>query len=112
MLAVVTNRADRPAADLDRDRLRRRADRRDPFRRAARGAPQIVGSGQGSVGTRDILAELPALAEQITNGTFDIDARAVPLADVEQAWADAADTNQRIVRHAPDPAGGTPSWRA
>jgi hypothetical protein len=58
---------------------------------------QIVGSGQGSVSSREILAELPALAEQITSGTFDIDARPVPLRDVEQAWADAARTTQRIV---------------
>jgi len=58
---------------------------------------QIVGSGQGSVGTGAILAELPALAQQITNGVFDIDARPTPLSDVEQAWADAARTTQRIV---------------
>ena len=58
---------------------------------------QIVGSGQGSVTAREILAELPALAQEITNGTFDIDARPTPLADVEQAWADAAHTTQRIV---------------
>jgi hypothetical protein len=55
---------------------------------------QIVGSGQGSVSTREILAELPALAEQITNGAFAIDAHPVPLADVEQAWAATA---RRIV---------------
>jgi NADPH:quinone reductase-like Zn-dependent oxidoreductase len=55
---------------------------------------QIVGSGQGSVSTREILAELPALAEQITNGAFAIDAHPVPLADVEQAWAA---TGRRIV---------------
>ncbi len=57
---------------------------------------QIVGSGQGSVPTRSILAELPELAAQITNGTFRIDARAVPLADVEAAWKDS-DSTQRIV---------------
>jgi len=75
---------------------------------------QIVGSGQGSVSTREILAELPALAEQITNGALDIDARPVPLADVEQAWADSAATSQRIVL-VPNPrfqphqaAGGAP----
>jgi NADPH:quinone reductase-like Zn-dependent oxidoreductase len=56
---------------------------------------QIVGSGQGSVPTRDILAELPALATEITNGTFQIDARPVPLADVETAWKDTGD--RRIV---------------
>jgi NADPH:quinone reductase-like Zn-dependent oxidoreductase len=57
---------------------------------------QIVGSGQGSVPTRDILAELPAIVDEITDGAFDIDARAVGLADVEAAWADAAAT-QRVV---------------
>lgn len=58
---------------------------------------QIVGSGIGSVSSRDMLAELPALAQQITSGTFDIDARPVALADVEHAWADAARSAQRIV---------------
>jgi NADPH:quinone reductase-like Zn-dependent oxidoreductase len=57
---------------------------------------QIVGSGQGSVPTRDILTELPALVDEITGGAFDIDARAVPLADVEAAWNDTG-TSQRIV---------------
>ncbi len=56
----------------------------------------IVGSGQGSVPTRDILAELPILISEITGGTFDIDARAVPLAEVEAAW-NATVTDQRIV---------------
>jgi NADPH:quinone reductase-like Zn-dependent oxidoreductase len=57
---------------------------------------QIVGSGQGSVPTRDILAELPAIATEISNGGFELDARAVPLADVEAAWNDT-DSGQRIV---------------
>jgi NADPH:quinone reductase-like Zn-dependent oxidoreductase len=55
----------------------------------------IVGSGQGSVSPREYLAELPALAEQITAGTFNVDASAVPLADVEQTWT--ATTKQRVV---------------
>jgi len=59
--------------------------------------PEIVGSGQGSVSTREVLAELPALAQEITNGSFDIDARPTPLTDVGQAWADAAHATQRIV---------------
>ena len=58
---------------------------------------QIIGSGQGSVSTREILAELPALAQEITAGRFEIDARAMSLTDVEQAWADAAGPAQRIV---------------
>jgi hypothetical protein len=57
---------------------------------------QIVGSGQGSVPARDILAELPGLATEITSGTFQIGARTVPLADIEAAWT-ATDTDQRLV---------------
>jgi NADPH:quinone reductase-like Zn-dependent oxidoreductase len=57
---------------------------------------QIVGSGQGSVSTGGILAELPALADEITSGTLRIDARAVPLADVTSAWKDT-DSAERIV---------------
>jgi NADPH:quinone reductase-like Zn-dependent oxidoreductase len=56
----------------------------------------IIGSGQGSVGGHEYLAELPALAEAITAGKIDVDARAVPLADVEQAWADTG-ASHRIV---------------
>ena len=98
MIAVVTDRADRgqpltwieigsvagPTAMIPSAALR-----------AAR--LQIVGSGQGSVSTREILAELPALAHQITTGAFDIDARPIPLTSVEQAWADTARAAQRIV---------------
>src|SRR6202044_382305 len=47
---------------------------------------QIVGSGQGSVSTRDILAELPAIAEAIISGALRIDARPIPLRDVTSAW--------------------------
>lgn len=57
---------------------------------------QIVGSGQGSVPTRDIVAELPALATEITSGALHIDARAVPLTEVEAAWNDK-DAEQRVV---------------
>ena len=98
MVAVVTDRADRgkpltwieigsvagPTALIPSAALR-----------AAR--LQIVGSGQGSVSTREILTELPALAQEITKGTFEIDARPTPLIQVEQAWADATHTAQRIV---------------
>jgi NADPH:quinone reductase-like Zn-dependent oxidoreductase len=98
MVAVVTSRADRgkpltwievgsvagPAAAIPSAALR-----------AARLA--VVGSGQGSVSTRAILTELPVLAHEIASGAFEIDARPVPLADVERAWADAARTRQRIV---------------
>ena len=57
----------------------------------------IVGSGQGSVPTRDILAELPALAAEISAGAFDIRARPMPLDAVEQAWGIAQTTPDRLV---------------
>jgi hypothetical protein len=64
---------------------------------ALRGARlQIVGSGQGSVPTGDIVAELPDLAAEITQGSFQIDARNVPLADIETAWRDTG-SSQRLV---------------
>ncbi|WP_029136025.1 quinone oxidoreductase family protein [Nakamurella lactea] len=57
---------------------------------------QIVGSGQGSVPTRDILAELPDLATEIASGKLRLDARGVPLADVGSAWAETG-RDERIV---------------
>jgi hypothetical protein len=58
---------------------------------------QIVGSGIGSVPGRDIVGELPALVKEIVRGTFSIAAKAISLSDVEQAWAEATHTNERIV---------------
>lgn len=58
---------------------------------------RIVGSGQGSVSTRDILSELPGLAEELSGGSLSIEARAVPLDDVEDAWNTPADSTERIV---------------
>jgi hypothetical protein len=57
----------------------------------------VVGSGQGSVPTRDILTEQPALAAQISEGTFDIGARPVPLNTVEQTWTAPATSQDRLV---------------
>jgi NADPH:quinone reductase-like Zn-dependent oxidoreductase len=57
---------------------------------------QLVGSGQGSVPTRDIVAELSDLATAITSGAFPVDAKAVPLSDVATAWADSG-SDQRLV---------------
>lgn len=62
----------------------------------------IVGSGQGSVSPRDILAELPALATEVTTGDYDIAARAVPMTDVAEAWTEAAHTHDRLVITPPE----------
>jgi NADPH:quinone reductase-like Zn-dependent oxidoreductase len=58
---------------------------------------QIVGSGQGSVSASEIVAELPALAREISSGTFALGIRAVPLADVERTWAESVGSKERIV---------------
>ena len=98
MIALLTSRADRHKP-LTWIQIGSVAGPTAPIPSAALRAArlQIVGSGQGSVSAREYLAELPALAEQIAVGTFDVDARAMPLSDVEQAWAAAADAGKRIV---------------
>ncbi len=58
---------------------------------------QIMGSGYGSVSGREILMALPALAKEIARGAFRIDVKAMPLRNVEQAWAEAPHANERIV---------------
>lgn len=96
MVALLTSRADR-SKPLTWVQIGSVAGQTAPIPSAALRAArlQIVGSGQGSVSPREYLAELPALAELISTGSLDIAAQAVPLADVEKAWA--TDTNQRIV---------------
>jgi hypothetical protein len=54
-----------------------------------------MGSGQGSVSTAAIVAELPALAAEITAGAFTIGSRSVPLSEVETIWN--APTTARVV---------------
>ncbi|MFJ5218457.1 zinc-binding dehydrogenase [Streptomyces sp. NPDC088354] len=58
---------------------------------------QLMGSGQGSVSTAGILAELPLLAELITSGTLAVDTLPVPLSRVEQVWTAPEAPGQRVV---------------
>jgi NADPH:quinone reductase-like Zn-dependent oxidoreductase len=58
---------------------------------------QIMGSGQGSVTTSGIIAELPALAAEIASGTLAIDPLALPLSEVERAWTTQITPSQRVV---------------
>jgi hypothetical protein len=58
---------------------------------------RIMGSGQGSVTTAAIVAQLPALAAEITAGTLTVDAAPLPLSQVETAWNAPAESGQRIV---------------
>jgi hypothetical protein len=56
-----------------------------------------MGSGQGSVTTAAIVAELPALAAEITAGTLTVNAAPIPLSQVETAWNAPTQPGQRIV---------------
>jgi len=58
---------------------------------------QLLGSGQGSLTTAAIVAELPELAHQISAGTFVVDPLSTPLSDVESAWNAPIAPGQRIV---------------
>ncbi|QKW38467.1 hypothetical protein HUT06_34330 [Actinomadura sp. NAK00032] len=57
----------------------------------------ILGSGQGSVSTCGILAELPSLAAEITSGALSANPVPVPLRDVEEAWTAPAGPGRRLV---------------
>ena len=58
---------------------------------------RIMGSGQGSVTTAEIVAQLPALAAEITAGTLTVNAAPLPLSEVEAAWNASTADGQRIV---------------
>jgi NADPH:quinone reductase-like Zn-dependent oxidoreductase len=96
MRAIVTHRADRarPLTWIEIGSVAgATAELPSAALRAAR--LQLVGSGQGSVPTRDIVAELPELATQV--GTFRLDARTVRLADIATAWTDHEDDRRIVV---------------
>jgi NADPH:quinone reductase-like Zn-dependent oxidoreductase len=56
---------------------------------------RIIGSGQGSVPARDILAELPGVVSELSTGHYKISTRAVPLRDVAVVWNES--TAERVV---------------
>ncbi|GAA2574506.1 zinc-binding alcohol dehydrogenase family protein [Winogradskya consettensis] len=58
---------------------------------------RILGNGQGAVSTRGYLAELPALIDELTAGSFGIRTRTVPLSDVTQAWQTPGASDERVV---------------
>jgi NADPH:quinone reductase-like Zn-dependent oxidoreductase len=57
----------------------------------------IMGSGQGSIPTAVIAAEIPAIMTELAAGTVTVDAMALPLADVESAWNSPSTAGQRVV---------------
>jgi len=58
---------------------------------------RLQGSGQGSVGPADYLAELPSLVAEIGAGAIAVTPRPVPLAEVEAAWSRADAPGERTV---------------
>ncbi len=58
---------------------------------------RILGSGQGSVSTAGIVAELPSLTTAITAGTLTADPLPLPLSQVERVWAEPLDAAHRVV---------------
>jgi hypothetical protein len=56
---------------------------------------RVLGSGQGSVSTRAIVEELPALADAISSGVLVADAEPRPLSSVERVWDEAV--SRRVV---------------
>ena len=57
----------------------------------------LIGSGQGSVTAKQYLAEFPALIQAIAQGELPVNARTVPLTEVERVWNEPVDPSERIV---------------
>ncbi|HEY4226132.1 MAG TPA: zinc-binding alcohol dehydrogenase family protein [Pseudolysinimonas sp.] len=57
----------------------------------------LMGSGQGSVSTRDIVTELIPLMEAVDAGSLPIETDARPLTDVESVWDERPGSRRRIV---------------
>ncbi len=57
----------------------------------------LMGSGQGSVSTRDIVTELVPLMAAVDAGSLPIAIYARSLADVESVWEEPADARRRVV---------------
>jgi NADPH:quinone reductase-like Zn-dependent oxidoreductase len=58
---------------------------------------RVLGSGQGSVSVKAIVAELPRLVDELVAGRVAVDALRVPLADVEAAWNAPVAAGRRVV---------------
>ncbi|MDB4981451.1 MAG: zinc-binding alcohol dehydrogenase family protein [Myxococcales bacterium] len=58
---------------------------------------RLMGSGQGSVAVEQIVAELPRIADAVTAGAITVNARRVPLSEVEATWTAPAPAGPRVV---------------
>jgi NADPH:quinone reductase-like Zn-dependent oxidoreductase len=58
---------------------------------------RVMGSGQGSVAPRAIVAELPSLVRELLAGRIPVEVVKVPLSQVEQTWNTPVSPTQRVV---------------
>jgi hypothetical protein len=58
---------------------------------------RVMGSGQGSVSTRDIVGELPRLVDEFVAGRLVVSTISAPLSSVETAWNATSSGGKRIV---------------
>ncbi|MGO9838814.1 MAG: zinc-binding alcohol dehydrogenase family protein [Polyangiaceae bacterium] len=58
---------------------------------------RVLGSGQGSVSTRDIVGELPHLVGELVAGRLVVSTQSVPLSSVEAAWDATSSDGRRVV---------------
>jgi|HubBroStandDraft_1064217.scaffolds.fasta_scaffold01815_5 NADPH:quinone reductase-like Zn-dependent oxidoreductase len=58
---------------------------------------RLQGNGQGAVSAQAYLAELPSLIDELDAGAISVNARQVPLADVEATWTAAEIPGYRTV---------------
>jgi NADPH:quinone reductase-like Zn-dependent oxidoreductase len=98
MLQILTNRSDRtePLAWIEVGAIAG-AEAAIPAAGLRSARLEIVGSGIGSVPGRDFVKELPRLADAVTQGAFDVRAKAMPLSQVEEVWMSTAGSDDRIV---------------
>ncbi|MDQ1128668.1 zinc-binding alcohol dehydrogenase family protein [Microbacterium sp. SORGH_AS_0888] len=58
---------------------------------------RLIGSGQGSIGGREYLAELPSLVDAIDDGRIDVTTRTARIADVRAVWIAPEEPGVRTV---------------
>ena len=58
---------------------------------------RVMGSGQGSVAPRAIVAELPSLVSALLAGRIPVEVVKVPLSQVEQTWNKPVPPGHRVV---------------
>jgi NADPH:quinone reductase-like Zn-dependent oxidoreductase len=57
----------------------------------------VLGSGQGAVSTRDMFGTAPDIMRAYAAGKLTVDARQVPLADVDRWWSAKVGSGERVV---------------